>query len=249
MPESYSYGGVTPAINTGMGSIGSSSFPTTGGWDGGFGVDTSGLTGPSSPFGGKGSALGGLVGALPSLSRIAGGIGDIYSVATRGQDQQRSIQQIQDWAKQTMSDIQDVFGRIGDLTGLATEDARGEYYKDYADTMDKIWNQARADLDVDPRIDAPYDRLGGRIQDITKQYSLLRSPVYEAAYKAPDAVAPIDTDAIKSVMTLGPGFREQYSYKDPETQKLIKGGGDTLAAYTAALSSSPDVQRLMSYNI
>lgn len=247
---SYSYGGVTPSTNIGLGSIGGGSIPSTGGWGGGFGVDTSGLTGPSSPFGGGGSGfLGGLAGAIPNLTRIAGGIGDIYSVATRGQDQQKSIEQIQDWAKQTITDIQDVFGRIGDLTGLATEDARGEYYKDYANTMDKIWNQARADLDVDPRIDAPYDRLGGRIQDITKQYSLLRSPVYEAAYKAPDAVAPIDTESIKNVMTLGPGFREQYSYKDPETQKLIKGGGDTLAAYTAALSSSPDVQRLMSYNI
>jgi len=197
----------------------------------------------------SGNFLTGLAGAIPNLTRIAGGIGDIYSIATQGQRQQQSIDQIQDWAKQTLSDIQDVFGRIGDLTGLPTEEARGEYYKDYSDTMDKIWNQARADLDVDPRIDAPYERLGGRIQDITKQYSLLRNPVYEAAYKAPDAVAPIDTDSIKNVMTLGPSFREHYSYSDPETQKLIKGGGDTLAAYAAALSSGPDVQRLMTYNI
>ena len=197
----------------------------------------------------KGGFLGGLANAIPSLTRIAGGIGDIYSVATRGQDQQKSIDQIQEWAKQTIDDIQEVFGRIGDLTGLKTEDARGEYYKDYAATMANIWDQARADLDVDPRIDAPYDRLGGRIQDVTEQYSLLRNPVYAAAYKAPDAVASIDTDSIKNVMTLGPAYREQYSYADPESQKLIRGGGDTLAAYTAALSSSPDVQRLMSYNI
>lgn len=197
----------------------------------------------------SGGFLKDLAGAIPSLTRIAGGIGDIYSTATQGQRQQQSINQIQDWAKQTLSDIQDVFGRIGDLTGLPTEEARGEYYKDYSNTMDKIWNQARADLDRDPRIDAPYDRLGGRIQDITKQYSLLRNPVYEAAYKAPDAVAPIDTESIKNVMTLGPSFREHYSYSDPETQKLIKGGGDTLAAYAAALSSGPDVQRLMTYNI
>ena len=245
-----SYSGVTPATNIGLGSIGGSSFPSTGGWSGGFGVDTTGLSGPSSPFGGGSSGfLKGLAGAIPNLTRIAGGIGDIYSIATQGQRQQQSIDQIQDWAKQTLSDIQDVFGRIGDLTGLPTEEARGEYYKDYSDTMDKIWNQARADLDVDPRIDAPYERLGGRIQDITKQYSLLRNPAYEAAYKAPDAVAPIDTESIKNVMTLGPAYREQYSYADPETQKLIKGGGDTLAAYASALSSGPDVQRLMTYNI
>ena len=245
-----SYSGVTPATNIGLGSISGSSIPSTGGWSGGFGVDTTGLSGPSSPFGGStGGFLGGLANAIPNLTRIAGGIGDIYSTATQGQDQQKSIDQIQQWAKQTIDDIQQVFGRIGDLTGLKTEDARGEYYKDYAATMDKIWNQARADLDVDPRIDAPYDRLGGRIQDVTKQYSLLRNPAYEAAYKAPDAVAPIDTDSIKNVMTLGPSFREHYSYSDPETQKLIKGGGDTLAAYAAALSSGPDVQRLMTYNI
>ena len=246
-----SYSGVTPATNIGLGSIGGSSFPSTGGWSGDFGVDTTGLSGPSSPFGGGGGGglFKGLAGAIPSLTRIAGAAGDIYSTATQGQRQQQSINQIQDWAKQTLSDIQDVFGSIGDLTGLPTEEARGEYYKDYSNTMDKIWNQARADLDRDPRIDAPYDRLGGRIQDITKQYSLLRNPAYEAAYKAPDAVAPIDTDSIKNVMTLGPSFREHYSYSDPETQKLIKGGGDTLAAYAAALSSGPDVQRLMTYNI
>jgi len=229
-----SYSGVTPATNIGLGSIGGSSFPSA----------AAAIAGQSS-----GSFLGGLANAIPNLTRIAGGIGDIYSTATQGQDQQKSINQIQDWAKQTLSDIQDVFGRIGDLTGLKTEDARGEYYKDYAATMDKIWNQARADLDVDPRIDAPYDRLGGRIQDVTEQYSLLRNPAYAAAYKAPDAVAPIDTESIKNVMTLGPSYRDRYSYADPESQKLIKGGGDTLAAYTAALSSSPDVQRLMSYNI
>lgn len=193
--------------------------------------------------------LAGLAGVMPGLTRLAGGIGDIYSVATRNRDQQKSIEQIQDWAKQTMTDIQDVFGRIEGLTELPTGKAREELYKDSAEITDKIWSQARADLNVDPRIDAPYERLGGRIQDTTQQYSLLRNPIYAAAYKAPDAVASIDTDAIKSVMTLGPGFREQYSYKDPETQKLIKGGGDTLAAYTAALSSSPDVQRLMSYTV
>jgi hypothetical protein len=197
----------------------------------------------------SGGFLKGLAGAIPDLTRIAGGIGDIYSIATRGQREQQSINQIQDWAKQTLSDIRDVFGSIGDISGLPNEKIRPELYKEYANIVGDIWNQARADLDVDPRIDAPYERLGGRIQDTTKQYSLLRNPVYEAAYKAPDAVAPIDTDSIKNVMTLGPSFREHYSYSDPETQKLIKGGGDTLAAYAAALSSGPDVQRLMTYNI
>jgi len=197
---------------------------------------------------GKTDILKTLSSAIPSLTRIAGGIGDMFTTA-RGGTQQQSIDTIRTWMDETLGQIREVYDRLGDLTGLPTEEARGEYYKDFSDTMDKIYTQAREDLNVDPRIDEPYDRLGGRIQDITKQYSLMRSPDYERAFKAPDAVAPIDPEAIKSVMTLGPAYREQYSYADPQTQKLIRGGGDTLAAYTSTLSSSPDVQRLMSYNI
>ena len=244
------YAGVTPA------SLPGGSLPTTnwggGGssWGGGFGVDTAGTfgTGPSFTSAGGGDVLGTIANAIPGLTRVAGGIGDMFTTA-QGGTQQQSIDTIRTWMDETLGQIREVYDRLGDLTGLPTEEARGEYYKDFSDTMDKIYTQAREDLNIDPRIDEPYDRLGGRIQDVTKQYSLMRSPDYERAFKAPDAVAPIDPEAIKSVMTLGPAYREQYSYADPETQKLIRGGGDTLAAYTSTLSSSPDVQRLMSYNI
>jgi len=213
-----------------------------GAYDGAFEI------GKAASSSGGGGILGTIANAIPGLTRVAGSIGDIITTA-KGGTQQQSIDTIKEWMGETLGQIREVYDRLGDLTGLPTEEARGEYYKDFSNTMDKIYTQAREDLNVDPRIDEPYDRLGGRIQDITKQYSLMRSPDYERAFKAPDAVAPIDPEAIKSVMTLGPAYREQYSYADPQTQKLIKGGGDTLAAYTSTLSSSPDVQRLMSYNI
>jgi len=247
--EIPSYSGVTPTSLPG-GSLPTTSWGGGANWGGGFGVDTAGTfgTGPSFTSAGNSGVLGTIANAIPGLTRVAGGIGDLITTA-QGGTQQQSIDTIKNWMGETLGQIREVYDRLGELTGLPTEEARGEYYKDFSDTMDKIYTQAREDLATDPRIDAPYDRLGGRIQDITKQYSLMRSPDYERAFKAPDAVAPIDPEAIKGVMTLGPAYREQYSYEDPQTRRLIAGGKDSLAAYASALSSSPDVQRLMSYNI
>lgn len=244
-----SYSGTTPTSLPGGSALPTTNWGSGSTWGGDFSIDTSGTFGSGPSFtGAKGGVLGTIANAIPGLSRVAGGIGDIITTS-QGGTQQQSINTIKEWMGETLGQIREVYGRLADLTGLPTEEARGEYYKDFSDTMDKIYTQAREDLATDPRIDAPYDRLGGRIQDITKQYSLMRSPDYERAFKAPDAVAPINPEAIKGVMTLGPAYREQYSYTDPQTQSLIKGGKDSLAAYTAALSSSPDVQRLMSYNI
>lgn len=113
--------------------------------------------------------------------------------------------------------------------------------------MDKAYTQGRTDLAADPNINKQYQQLGNRVKDIQTQYSLLSNPRFAQAYKAPDAVTPIDVDAIKGTMTLGPSFAEHYSYQTPQSKEFIYGRPDAVREIASFYANNPNVSDLMNY--
>ena len=91
--------------------------------------------------------------------------------------------------------------------------------------------------------------LGNRIDAARQQYSLMRDPAFEQAYKAPDAVGPINTQSIKSTMTLGPGFAHHYDYGDAPTQAMIRGREGALPAAADFYANDAAVRELMNYGV
>lgn len=162
-----------------------------------------------------------------------------------------STEELRGQEKEYYDKIQDTFVRLGGLTGVSTPDAVQDYYNRFSDFMDKAYAQGRTDLEADYALgDQYYNRLEDTI-DRSQAYSLLRNPVYEAAYKAPDAVAPVNVDAIKNVMTLDASDPEQFkkfSYSQPESQALIKGRPDAISEYANFFASKP-TQDLMKYTV
>jgi hypothetical protein len=212
-----------------------------------------------------GRFIGGVNKAIPGISRTVGAVRDIINPQDspgvfNPNVQRESTEKIKKEADETYAKIQDVFTRIAGTTGVSTEDAVQQYYKQFSDTMSGLTAQGRADLKEDPDISKQYAQLNVRIPEIQRQYSTLNNPRFAAAYKAPDAVASIDTNAIKNVMTLGPAYKEQYSYEDPESQKNIYGRrnaiGDIASFYANDPSLSnfmvsatdPNIQNLMNYS-
>ena len=167
---------------------------------------------------------------ITPIGKLAGAVGDIARIGSQGDSgifnpnvREKSTKEIKEERDKTYADIQKVFGDIAGVTGVSTEDAVQQYYKQFSDTMDKLTTQGRADLDKDPDISKQYAQLNVRVPEIQKQYSALNNPRFAAAYKAAGAVDPVDTNAIKNVMTLGPAYKEQYSYEDPESKRNIYG--------------------------
>jgi hypothetical protein len=212
-------------------------------------------TAPSTG-GGLGGVLGTISKALPAITKGIGAVRDIYDVAVsipggagflNSEFVREATKQLKDEQNRVYGQIQDVFGEIAGLTGVSTDDAVQQYYKQFSDYMDKAYTQGRADLASDPNITKQYEQLGNRVKDIQTQYSLLSNPRFAQAYKAPDAVTPIDVDAIKGTMTLGPAFAEQYSYRSPQSQEFIYGPPDAVREIASFYSNNPNISNLMNY--
>ena len=202
---------------------------------------------------------------IPQIARTVNAVKDI----SNPQDvpgifnpniQRESTEKIKKEQEDISGKIRDTFTRIAGVTGVSTEDAVQRYYKQFSDTIDDLNKVARTDLTEKPDISEQYAQLAARIPEIQKQYSGLNNDRITAAYKAPDAVAPIDANAIKNVMTLGPAYKDQYSYEDPESQKNIYGRrnaiGDIASFYAndpnlsnfMVSATDPNIQNLMNYS-
>jgi hypothetical protein len=190
---------------------------------------------------------------IPQIARTVSAVKDI----TNPQDvpgifnpniQRESTEKIKKERDETYAKIQDVFKQIAGTTGVSTPDAVQKYYKEFSDTMYGLDKVGRTDLTEDPDISKQYAQLATRIPEIQKQYSGLNNDRFTAAYKAPGAVAPIDTDAIKNVMTLGPAYKDQYSYDDPESLRNIYGRPNASKEIAAFYANDPNIQNLMNYS-
>jgi len=204
---------------------------------------------------------------IPQIGKIAGAARDIAGVGAQDDPgifnpnfREKTTKDIKEEQYKTFGNIQKTFEAIAGVTGVSTEDAVQQYYKQFSDTMSGLTTQGRADLKEDPDISKQYAQLNVRVPEIQKQYSALNNPRFAAAYKAADAVAPVDTNAIKNVITLGPAYKEQYSYEDPESQRNIYGRrnaiGDIASFYAndpnlnqyMVSATDPNIQNLMNYS-
>lgn len=214
----------------------------------------------SSEGGGFLGGLGNFIGKniLPNLgsaTRIAGAVGDIV----RGDelmDQLKEIvgestEKLDTRAVETLGQIRDIFDEIRGLTGVATQDAVQDYYKRFDDYMTVAMDQARADLATQPDLTRQYDTLKTRIGDVrSSDLNLLNSQQFMDIAKRPqDYMSKTDVNAIKDVMTLGPEYRQHYSYSDPKTQGLIGGRPSAVQEYASFFANSPEVRGMMEYKV
>jgi len=194
--------------------------------------------------------------ALPAVTKGISAVRDIYDVSTaapggagflNSEFVRQSTRELKEEQDRVYGQIQNIFTELANLTGVSTENAVQNYYKQFSNYMDKAYAEGRSDLAADPNISKQYQQFGNRVKDIQNQYSLLSNPRFAQAYKAPDAISPIDVDAIKGTMTLGPSYREQYSYQDPQTQKFIFGRPDAVRDIASFYANNPNVGDLMNY--
>lgn len=204
---------------------------------------------------------------IPPIGKLAGAVGDIARIGSQGDPgifntnvQRESTQKIKEEQDKTYADIQKVFGDIGGLTGVSTATAVEEFKNRFGPQMDKLTKEGIAGLREAPDISKQYATAVSRITEARDLNSLLNNPRFAAAYKAADAVAPVDTNAIKNVMTLGPAYKEQYSYEDPESQRAKYGRdnaiGDIASFYAndpnlnqyMVSATDPNIQNLMNYS-
>lgn len=194
--------------------------------------------------------------ALPAVTKGISAVRDIYDVSVgapggagflNSEFARESTRQLKEEQDRVYGQIQNIFTQLANLTGVSTENAVQDYYKRFSNYMDDAYAQGRSDLAADPNISKQYQQFGNRVKDIQNQYSLLSNPRFAQAYKAPDAISPIDVDAIKGTMTLGPSYREQYSYQDPQTQKFISGRPDAVREIASFYANNPNVGDLMNY--
>jgi len=217
-------------------------------------------TGAGGPGGGFLGGLGNFISKniLPNLgsaTRIAGAVGDIV----RGDelmDQYKEIvgestEKLDTRAVETLGQIRDIFDEIRGLTGVDTKNAVQDYYKRFDDYMTVAMDQARADLATQPDLTRQYDTLKTRIGDVrSSDLNLLNSQQFMDIAKRPqDYMSKTDVNAIKDVMTLGPEYRQHYSYSDPETQGLIRGRPSAVQEYASFFANSPEVRGMMEYKV
>lgn len=166
--------------------------------------------------------------AIPGAARAWGAVQDIInpkdSPGIFNPDVTRkSKEEIDKERVKTLGDIQAAFTRIAGTTGISSQDAVKGYLAEFGPALDKITAQGRFDLEQYPDIDRGYLQFKKRADETIEDYSALNNPRFAAAYKAPDAVASIDINKIEEAMKLGPAYKAQYSYDDPESLRLIEG--------------------------
>ena len=217
--------------------------------------NSGGTSGDTSGGGGLGGFVTGtLLPNLGNITRIAGAVGDIARGGELAQFQKavdQSTKKLDTRALETLGQIRDIFDEIRGLTGVATQDAVQDYYKRFDDYMTVAMDQARADLATQPDLTRQYDTLKTRIGDVrSSDLNLLNSQQFMDIAKRPqDYMSKTDVNAIKDVMTLGPEYREHYSYADPETQGLIRGRPTAVQEYASFFANSPEVRGMMEYKV
>ena len=188
--------------------------------------------------------------AIPGAARAWGAVQDIInpkdSPGIFNPDVTRkSKEEIDKERVKTLGDIQAAFTRIAGTTGISSQKAVEGYLAEFGPALDKINAQGRFDLEQYPDIDRGYLQFKKRADETIEDYSALNSPRFAAAYKAPDAVASVDVNAIEKVMKLGPAYKEQYSYEDPESQKNIYGRRNAIGDIASFYANDPNLNSFM----
>ena len=237
-----------------------------GGYDYSSFPDLSNIFAQSAPAASAGGG-GGLANIFGGVTRLAGSIGDIFrttgvstGIPALDIDEQmkdlkklteESTEKLDTRSEKTLSEIRDIFDEIRGLTGVATADAVQDYYKRFDNYMTAAMDQARKDLATQPDLTRQYDTLKTRIGDVrSSDLNLLNSQQFMDIAKRPqDYMSTTNVDAIKDVMTLGPEYRQHYSYSDPETQGLMRGRPNAVQEYASFFANSPEIRGMMEYKV
>lgn len=205
-------------------------------------------------FNQAGQFVDGLGRLIPGVTNIARAAQDIVGVGAQQspgifnkQLTQESLNEINTERKKTTEAIAATFERIAGLTGKKIPDAINEYVAAFNKYMPEAEAKGLGQIAAPPEIETEYGRLKNRVDESNTQYSTLLNPRYQAAYKAPDAVVPINTQAIKDVMSFSPANRELYNYSDPQSQRKIYDRPDANANLAQFYAGNQAVNDLMSY--
>ena len=205
-------------------------------------------------FNQAGQFVDGLGRLIPGVTNIAKAYQDMAGVGAQQspgifnkQLTQESLDKINTERKNTTEQIAATFERIAGLTGKNIPDAVNEYVAAFNKYMPEAEQKGLTQIAIPPEIATEYGRLKNRVDESNTQYSTLLNPRYQAAYKAPDAVASINTQAIKDVMSFSPANRELYNYSDPQSQRNIYGRPDANANLAQFYAGNQAVNDLMSY--
>lgn len=191
---------------------------------------------------------------IPGVTNIAKAYQDIAGVGAQQspgifneQLTQKSLDKINTERENTTKQIAATFERIAGLTGKKIPDAINEYVAAFNKYMPEAEQKGLTQIATPPEIATEYGRLKNRVDESNTQYSTLLNPRYQAAYKAPDAVPPINTQDITDVMSFSPANRELYNYSDPQSQRNIYGRPDANANLAQFYAGNQAVNDLMSY--
>ena len=205
-------------------------------------------------FNQAGQFVDGLGRLIPSVTNIAKAYQDIAGVGAQQspgifneQLTQKSLDKINTERENTMKQIAETFKRIGGLTGKSIPGAVNEYIEAFKIYMPEAEQKGLTQIATPPEIATEYGRLKNRVDESNTQYSTLLNPRYQAAYKAPDAIARINTQDIKDVMSFSPANRELYNYDNPRNQGSIYGRPDANANLAQFYAGNQAVNDLMSY--
>jgi len=198
---------------------------------------------------------------LPKVVKGIGAGADIYQSLT-GDNQigfdsefiKESTKKIKKESEKTLEDMFNVFDISENVYGVTGKDALQEYYERYGDVIEEQFRRG-SDLlyNFDPDFTNQRQRLAIDIDSAVKQYSQLANPLYMGQALNPDIVQ-VDPAAIYGSLDFSEkGYNIDnplIGYGDPGSQALIKGGGDSLAAYSARLvDPSATASKLMTYNV
>ena len=189
---------------------------------------------------------------IPSVTNIAKAYQDMAGVGAQQapgifneQLTQKSLKEINTERKNTSEQIAATFGRIAGLTGKNIPKEIDKYIEAFGEYMTEAEAKGLGQIAEAPRIDT--ERLKNTIDQSNTQYSTLSNPRYKAAYNAPDAIASIDTDGIKGVMSFSPANLELLNYDNPQSQRNIYGRPDANANLAQFYAGNQAVNDLMSY--
>ena len=189
---------------------------------------------------------------IPGVTNIARAYQDMAGVGAQQspgifnkQVTQESLDEINTERKKTTEAIAATRERIAGLTGKNIPDAVNEYIAAFNKYMPEAEAKGLGQIAEAPRIDT--ERLKNTIDQSNTQYNTLFNPRYQAAYKAPDAIARINTQDIKDVMSFSPANRELYNYDNPRNQGSIYGRPDANANLAQFYAGNQAVNDLMSY--
>lgn len=238
--------------------------------------DWSSTQAPSGPFGtesisGSESVLGNLsgLGALGSngvlnfldgfksggvdlnnLNRLAGTIGNFIGPGFDAEAVTKALdKRTKQATRKTDVRIENIYP---ELTGKTAAEMMPKYEKRFAETVDQVREQARADLGIDPDLLGQYNRLDTRVQDIQNQYSLGgRLGGYERLALDPPVVS-MNVGSVRGAADWSaPEIARQYAaftdYSGPQASRFIYGGKNTAEDIGSYYGNSSDIEKMMDY--